>query len=73
MVQAALDAAQRGRTCLVIAHRLSTIRGADRILVLEEGVIVEDGRETFSERLTLFFFIRGSGELGLPRRALHSS
>ena len=36
-VQRALDAAACGRTSLVIAHRLSTIRGADQILVVEDG------------------------------------
>jgi ATP-binding cassette subfamily B protein len=37
MVQAALDAAMRGRTTLVIAHRLATVQRADRIVVLEHG------------------------------------
>jgi ATP-binding cassette, subfamily B, bacterial len=42
-VQAALDAAVRGRTTITIAHRLSTVRGADRIAVLSEGRLVESG------------------------------
>jgi ATP-binding cassette subfamily B protein len=44
MVQAALDAAMRHRTTLVIAHRLSTVQRADRILVLDQGRLVEQGR-----------------------------
>ncbi len=43
-VQRALDAALSGRTSIVIAHRLSTVRGADQILVVEDGRIVERGR-----------------------------
>jgi ATP-binding cassette subfamily B protein/subfamily B ATP-binding cassette protein MsbA len=39
----ALERLRRGRTTLVIAHRLSTVRGADRILVLEAGRLVEAG------------------------------
>jgi ATP-binding cassette, subfamily B, bacterial len=39
----ALERLRHGRTTLVIAHRLSTIRGADRIVVLDEGRIVESG------------------------------
>ncbi|HQV58754.1 MAG TPA: ATP-binding cassette domain-containing protein, partial [Ilumatobacteraceae bacterium] len=42
-VQEALDEAMRGRSALVIAHRLSTIRDADRIVVLHNGQIVEQG------------------------------
>ncbi|MER7605399.1 ABC transporter ATP-binding protein [Nocardioides sp. NPDC127503] len=42
-VQTALDAALEGRTSIVIAHRLSTIRAADRILVVEDGRVVESG------------------------------
>jgi len=43
MVLAAVQEAMRGRTTLVIAHRLSTIQNADRILVLRDGVIEEQG------------------------------
>jgi len=42
-VQEALDQLMAGRTTLVIAHRLSTIEHADRIVVLENGQIAENG------------------------------
>jgi ATP-binding cassette subfamily B protein len=42
-IQAALDAASRGRTTLVIAHRLSTVVTADEIIVLKDGEIAERG------------------------------
>jgi len=43
-IQAALDALAVGRTTLVIAHRLGTIRHADRIIVMQEGRVVESGQ-----------------------------
>ena len=42
-IAAAIEKLSEGRTTIVIAHRLSTIRRADRIVVLEEGEIVEQG------------------------------
>jgi ATP-binding cassette subfamily B protein len=42
-VQRAIESAARDRTTLIIAHRLSTVRSADRILVLEDGKLVESG------------------------------
>ncbi|MGY6637527.1 MAG: ABC transporter transmembrane domain-containing protein [Erythrobacter sp.] len=43
LVQQALESLMQGRTTLVIAHRLATIRAADRIIVMDEGRIVEQG------------------------------
>lgn len=43
LVQQALQEVMQGRTVFVIAHRLSTVRAVDRILVLQEGQIVQDG------------------------------
>jgi ATP-binding cassette subfamily B protein len=43
LVLQALDRLMEGRTSFVIAHRLSTVRGADRIVVLKEGTVVEEG------------------------------
>ena len=44
LVQTALEAAMSGRTTLVIAHRLATVLRADRIVVMDEGRVVEQGR-----------------------------
>ena len=42
-IQQAMDTLMEGRTSFVIAHRLSTIRNADRILVMNQGDIIEQG------------------------------
>ncbi|KAM4908399.1 ATP-dependent translocase ABCB1 isoform 1-T1 [Sylvia borin] len=43
IVQEALDKAREGRTCIVIAHRLSTIQNADKIAVVQNGKVIEQG------------------------------
>ena len=56
LIQKALITLLEGRTGLVIAHRLATIRGADRIIVLQSGEVVETGShsETLGRRRTVF-------------------
>ncbi len=58
LVQEAIERALQGRTCIVIAHRLSTIRSADKIVVIHEGRVVEEGthdelmaKESYYQRL----------------------
>jgi ATP-binding cassette subfamily B protein len=43
MIQESLEELMRGRTSIVIAHRLSTVKNADRIIVLDQGKIIEEG------------------------------
>ncbi|HRE47859.1 MAG TPA: ABC transporter ATP-binding protein [Aggregatilineales bacterium] len=43
LIQEGLDVVLKGRTSIVIAHRLSTIKGADRIIVIKKGEIIEEG------------------------------
>ncbi|HZB55968.1 MAG TPA: ATP-binding cassette domain-containing protein, partial [Reyranella sp.] len=51
LIQDAMHSLMRGRTTLVIAHRLSTVRELDRILVFDQGRIVEDGNHGALMRL----------------------
>ena len=43
-IREALEVLTQGRTMIVIAHRLSTLRQVDRILVLNKGELIEDGK-----------------------------
>jgi subfamily B ATP-binding cassette protein MsbA len=55
MIQAALETLMAGRTTFVIAHRLSTVRKADKIVVIDEGAVVEQAdHETLMERGGLY-------------------
>ncbi len=72
-IQASLAELAIGRTTLVIAHRLATIRHADRIIVVDETGIAEQGRHQdlvtaggFYQRLHEAQFHLGDGESGLP-------
>jgi ATP-binding cassette subfamily B protein len=73
MVQAALESAMSGRTTLVIAHRLATVLRADRIVVLDQGRIVDIGRHAelvarggLYARLAAMQFGMASGETTPP-------
>ncbi len=46
LIQQAMEVLMQGRTSLVIAHRLSTVMGADKILVMDDGRLVESGRHS---------------------------
>ena len=62
-VQEALDRVMKDRTVLVVAHRLSTIRHADRIIVLENGRVVETGtHEELLARAGVYRSMIESGE-----------
>lgn len=43
LIQEALDFASKGRTTIVVSHRLSAIRGADKIVFINDGKVVEEG------------------------------
>ena len=65
-VNAALDEVMKGRTTFVIAHRLSTIRNATRILVFDNGRVIENG--TFDELVA-----KGGRFAELAQRPVHGA
>jgi ATP-binding cassette subfamily B protein len=76
MVQQALEALERGRTTLVIAHRLATVQHADRIVVMDQGRIVAEGRHAELVRqgglyasLAALQFLHGDGAPTTARAA----
>ncbi len=69
-VQQAIEQAIRGRTTFIVAHRLSTIRGADRIVVMEEGECVEVGTyEELMEKKGTFYRLKELNDMNLKRAA----
>jgi subfamily B ATP-binding cassette protein MsbA len=63
-VQVALERLMQGRTTLLIAHRLSTVRGADRIYVIDQGRVVEQGSHaTLMTKGGLYARLAGSQDL----------
>jgi ATP-binding cassette subfamily B protein len=67
-IKRALDRLRAGRTTFIIAHRLSTVANADRILVLDQGRIVEQGRfRALAEGQGLFARMVAEGGFTVPR------
>src|SRR6185295_2019762 len=69
-VMEAISRLTRGRTTFVIAHRLSTLRGADRIVVLDAGRIVDQGPHArLWERCDLYRQLNAALQIEMDRRA----
>ena len=65
-VQKAIESSIKGRTTFIVAHRLSTIRGADRIIVMEDGRLVEMGNyEELMNKKGKFFELKALNEMNI--------
>ncbi|HBZ80693.1 MULTISPECIES: ABC transporter ATP-binding protein [Brevibacillus] len=68
MIQESLNRLTRGRTTLIVAHRLSTITHADKIIVMREGQIVEQGKhEELLEQKGVYYGLWSVQDLGIDR------
>ncbi len=64
-IQAAMRSLMKGKTCFVIAHRLSTIRNADRILVIHQGRLAEQGtHESLIAQKGFYYQMHKAGKMG---------
>ncbi|TGV24946.1 ATP-binding cassette domain-containing protein, partial [Mesorhizobium sp. M00.F.Ca.ET.186.01.1.1] len=68
MIQESVNRLTRGRTTLIVAHRLSTITHADKIIVMREGQIVEQGKhEELLEQKGVYYGLWSVQDLGIDR------
>lgn len=70
MVQQALDLASKGRTTIVVSHRLSAIRGADKIVFIHEGKVLEEGSHDDLMALEgAYYNMVRAGDINMPEDA----
>ena len=67
VVQTALDNISKTRTTISIAHRLSTIKNADKIVVIDKGIIAEEGtHESLTQQKGIYYeLVKNQLELGV--------
>lgn len=70
LVQQALDLASKGRTTIVVSHRLSAIRGADKIVFIHEGKVLEEGSHDDLMALEgAYYNMVRAGDINMPEDA----